>query len=282
MGQSRKWDGHSLAPCFLSSSKLHAFLEKSDPNNKRHADEPKLCNNFKADEVCRSTCATHCSCFLSAWYDSLDLLSLFLLQVEESKSTNRPVTALASFLCSHSNLLFAFNLHGGERWGYGLFCLSEMASKGYNSVALNYDINCRFGKGAAAFLELLGRTLPCFLPVPGFHAKMHDSACQSLNRGDRFEGIGLGRGEPTEIMNAYLGRAAQRTRYMLDKTRAIFLSVKARLWNDDKLLRFGKLQLVALERTHKIIVSVVALSAAAAAWFHDAVLTYIPPTTYAG
>ena len=158
---------------------------------------------------------------------------------------------MAEAVCPHLFVLLLFNLTSGERWAYGLFLLDALVRLRIKINTFLYDINCRWSKWAKAYLAMLGWEDKIEFPVPPFHINMHDGPCKARNKASRIKGLGMLRGEPTEIFNSYFGRFSQSARYMSPVSRALLATVAAHQWNNRHILSFARNQCVALMRAFK-------------------------------
>lgn len=108
-----------------------------------------------------------------------------------------------------------------------------------------YDINCRFGphfRKVAAECGSSGLWPPhlaawasqLHTPLPPFHKYMHSSACAARHAMELLPAAGLGVGEPTEVLNRYIGIAGTVLQYASKAVRAVWLEVLLLAWQDKK------------------------------------------------
>lgn len=110
-----------------------------------------------------------------------------------------------------------------------------------------YDINCKFGphmRGVAdvcgrngwwmAAAAAWGRTLET--PLPPFHRHMHSIACSSRHALELIPAAGMGCGEPTEVLNRFLGVAGSVLQYAAKAVRAVWVEVLLLAWRQKKEL----------------------------------------------
>jgi hypothetical protein len=104
-----------------------------------------------------------------------------------------------------------------------------------------YDINCKFGPHFHKVAAECGRAgmwshplaswaSELHMPLPPFHRYMHSAACAAQHALDLLPAAGIGVGEPTEVLNRYLGIAGTVLQYATRAVRAVWLEVLLQAW----------------------------------------------------
>ena len=120
-------------------------------------------------------------------------------------------------VCGHSIFLLGVIMTKGENYRLALMLLWKLLLCKICPIFFYYDINCRFepwfrtwlslGAGNLS-LEALAAALLMFMPLPPFHAYMHNAECRQeyglLN--PKFPACGQPCGESTEVFWAEMNR----------------------------------------------------------------------------
>lgn len=144
--------------------------------------------------------------------------------------------------CRHGFALLVVNMPTGERFVYAQCLLHVLMSvhKVWPYISF-YDINCKFGPhfhkvaaecGRAGMWppELAAWASQLHMPLPPFHKYMHSAACAAQHALELLPAAGLGAGEPTEVLNRYLGIAGTVLQYATKAVRAVWLEVLLLSW----------------------------------------------------
>jgi Kyakuja-Dileera-Zisupton transposase len=129
-------------------------------------------------------------------------------------------TGLFGAFCDHGILPMAATMTKGENMRYLIMFLQIMLMAFVVPVGLFYDINCRFRPSWLKFLctahgldpEVAAAAEQMHLPLPTFHAGMHNAACRqanSLQGCEEFPSFIHPNGEPAEQFWALLGAPAR-------------------------------------------------------------------------
>jgi hypothetical protein len=148
----------------------------------------------------------------------------------------------------HGFALLVVNMPTGERFVYAQVLLHILM--GVHMVwpyMLLYDINCKFGPHFRSVAAECGSTglwsaaaaawgSALEAPLPQFHKHMHSISCANRHAMELTLAAGMGSGEPTEVMNRFLGVAGSVLQYAGKAVRAVWVEVLLQAWRRKKEL----------------------------------------------
>jgi hypothetical protein len=136
---------------------------------------------------------------------------------QTKKKCNR--TGLFGLVCDHTIFVIGAFMTEGENWRFATMLLLLLLQAYICPLFFFYDINCRFGPHFLKWLQVHSglpdpiklATSLMYMPLPPFHAYMHNSGCRRefglQNR--RFPAWGRPNGEATEIFWSQMNRLAR-------------------------------------------------------------------------
>lgn len=184
---------------------------------------------------------------VTSWFAHFALPYLYVImglsQLSSALHIPFPLIVCQFPLCRrHGFALLAVNMPTGERFVYAQSLLHILM--GVHNVwpfLSFYDINCKFGPHFRAVAQASGSSglwLPqaaawgahMHMPLPPFHKYMHSAECAASHALELVAAAGLGCGEPTEVLNKYLGIAGTVLQYASKPVRALWLEVLLLAW----------------------------------------------------
>lgn len=130
---------------------------------------------------------------------------------------------MLGIVCDHRICHSAIMMTKGENWRFATMALQSLIQQGCVPASVPYDINCRYEKYFQAWVQQTASlsvnqkaaAQQTLMPVPPFHANMHNAECRkqfALSSG-RYPGWAMPQGEPTEQMWSAMGPCT-RIKYM--------------------------------------------------------------------
>ncbi|XP_025108243.1 uncharacterized protein LOC112572667 [Pomacea canaliculata] len=176
---------HARFSVFCPDDDVRNFVNTHHEATSKSSSKSSECSNFQAGDLVRS----------------------------KNKNAKLDIRGVFGAVCQHGFPLHFVNMQHGERFGYPVYILQQIAAEQLCTASTKqivmYDVACSLQAHITKHSQLFGQLSEKFrFVVPVFHSFAHITQCQ-MTKGQRFcEGTGLIDGEAMERLWSFLRRFA--------------------------------------------------------------------------